>query len=80
MGKKNTVRTVDIELITDDMFAVCASCHKSIVPKLGVCIGRPSFTAPAMNVCLECITVAAGLMLTKPPFGLEVVAQKGKRS
>jgi hypothetical protein len=46
-----------IEVILSDGCA-CACCSRRIMPGHGASLGRPSFTAPAVNVCAICLSMA----------------------
>jgi hypothetical protein len=54
---------LDIEPVKarDRKWAGCGSCHERLAERPAVSIGRPSFNAPAVFVCLPCLEFAVFL-------------------
>lgn len=46
----------------DRRWASCAGCHSRIGSRPAVWLGRPSFQAPAVCVCADCLRAALELV------------------
>lgn len=55
---------------------VCRACLTPVRGRAAVWLGRPGFAAPAVCVCLPCLTLACGVAVGPPPTFAEATLER----